>query len=106
MRFYCPNCQKEYEVEPTETVTTLSNRVAYKAVCPTCGQDMAEFIPPTTTTTVPSTDIPSITTVVEDIPETTEAQQELNAAADVLNQNPLPEVPEGTNNNGPGISSK
>lgn len=46
MKFYCPNCQKEYETEPYQTVTTKSNRVAYKAKCPVCGQDMAEFLPP------------------------------------------------------------
>jgi hypothetical protein len=50
MRFYCPSCQKEYEAEPTETKTTLSGRVAYKAACPACGQDMAEFIPGETVT--------------------------------------------------------
>ena len=44
MLFYCPNCQKEYEVEPENTITTGSNRVAYKANCPVCEQDMAEFV--------------------------------------------------------------
>ena len=47
MIFYCPNCQKEYEAEPGETITTLQKRTAYKATCPVCGQDMAEFVPPT-----------------------------------------------------------
>ncbi len=56
MRFYCPNCQKEYEVEPASTITTKSNRVAYKAICPVCGQDMAEFIPPQP---VPVSNLPS-----------------------------------------------
>ena len=46
MLFYCPNCRHETEVEPRETITTKSGRVAYKANCPVCGQDMAEFIPP------------------------------------------------------------
>lgn len=50
MRFYCPSCQKEYEAEPSETKTTLSGRVAYKAGCPACGQDMAEFVPGETVT--------------------------------------------------------
>lgn len=44
MLFYCPNCRKEYEVESTNTITTNSGRVAYKANCPGCGQDMAEFV--------------------------------------------------------------
>jgi hypothetical protein len=44
MKFYCPNCQQEYETEPRETVTTLQGRRAYKAFCPVCNQDMAEFI--------------------------------------------------------------
>ena len=42
--FYCPNCRKEYEIQSTNTITTNSGRVAYKANCPRCGQDMAEFI--------------------------------------------------------------
>lgn len=50
MRFYCPSCQQEYEAEPSETKTTLSGRVAYKAACPACGQDMAEFVPGETIT--------------------------------------------------------
>lgn len=45
MKFYCPSCQKEYEVEPSETITTKSGRVAYKANCPVCKTDMAEFVP-------------------------------------------------------------
>jgi hypothetical protein len=45
MKFYCPSCQKEYEVEPKETITTKSGRVAYKATCAVCATDMAEFIP-------------------------------------------------------------
>lgn len=45
MIFYCPNCQKEYEANPTETITTQNQRVAYKAKCPVCAQDMAEFLP-------------------------------------------------------------
>ena len=43
MKFYCPSCRQEHEAEPKETITTKSNRVAYKANCPVCGQDMAEF---------------------------------------------------------------
>lgn len=45
MRFYCPNCREEKDVEPEATITTLTGRVAYKASCPVCKQDMAEFIP-------------------------------------------------------------
>jgi hypothetical protein len=48
MIFYCPNCHREYEVEPVGTITTQSSRVAYKANCPVCHQDLAEFIPPQT----------------------------------------------------------
>lgn len=43
MKFYCPNCRQEREVDPKETITTKSKRVAYKANCPVCDQDMAEF---------------------------------------------------------------
>jgi hypothetical protein len=43
MLFYCPNCKQEQEVEPKETITTKSKRLAYKASCPVCNQDMAEF---------------------------------------------------------------
>jgi len=49
MIFYCPNCREEYDVEPTGKIVTKSNRVAYKSVCPTCGQDMAEFMDPKST---------------------------------------------------------
>ena len=42
--FYCPNCRAEREAEPTNTITTNSGRVAYKANCSECGQDMAEFV--------------------------------------------------------------
>lgn len=54
MRFYCPNCREEKDVEPEATVTTLSGRVAYKASCPVCMQDMAEFIPGEQTTPPPT----------------------------------------------------
>lgn len=46
MKFYCPNCEQERETEPLQTITTKSQRVAYKAKCPVCSLDMAEFIPP------------------------------------------------------------
>lgn len=45
MLFYCPNCRSEVDVAPQSTITTQMNRIAYKALCPTCGQDMAEFAP-------------------------------------------------------------
>ena len=46
MLFYCPNCRKEVEIEKESApIITKSGRVAHKANCPTCGQDMAEFIP-------------------------------------------------------------
>jgi hypothetical protein len=50
MLFYCPNCRQEKNVEPVSTITTLSGRVAYKANCPVCNQDMAEFNPEKVTT--------------------------------------------------------
>lgn len=46
MIFFCPACDKEYEAVVKETITTGSGRVAYKADCPVCGQDLAEFMPP------------------------------------------------------------
>jgi hypothetical protein len=45
MIFYCPNCKKEVDVTPESTITTQNQRVAYKAKCPVCGQDMVEFVP-------------------------------------------------------------
>ena len=45
MLFYCPNCRRECESQPENKIVTKSGRVAYKAVCPVCGMDMAEFIP-------------------------------------------------------------
>ena len=44
MIFYCPSCRKECELEPSDTIVTKSNRTAYKANCPVCNQDMAEFV--------------------------------------------------------------
>jgi hypothetical protein len=46
MIFYCPNCRREIETEPATTITTKTGRVAYKASCPTCGLDLAEFATP------------------------------------------------------------
>lgn len=54
MRFYCPNCREEKDVESEATITTLTGRVAYKASCPVCKQDMAEFIPGEKVTLPPS----------------------------------------------------
>lgn len=47
MIFYCPNCRTERETDATSTIVTQSGRTAYKASCPVCGQDMAEFLPET-----------------------------------------------------------
>jgi pyruvate dehydrogenase E2 component (dihydrolipoamide acetyltransferase) len=63
MLFYCPNCQKEVEAQETGTVTTKSGRVAHKAPCPTCGQDMTEFVPgekvtPPVDTSAPAAGVP------------------------------------------------
>lgn len=44
MVFYCPNCRQEYEAEASETIKTQAGRLAYKAACPKCGGDMAEFL--------------------------------------------------------------
>ena len=54
MIFYCPNCQQEVEAMVRETLTTKNQRLAYKANCPRCGQDLSEFMPPTTATTPPA----------------------------------------------------
>ena len=76
MIFYCPNCQKEYDVAPLTTVTTLQKRVAYKANCPVCGQDMAEFMPPN----VPEPEVPE--------PVSPDAQAVLDAASQDLETSP------------------
>jgi bacterioferritin-associated ferredoxin len=120
MVFYCPNCQKEYELEPKTTVTTLQKRTAYKADCPVCGQDMAEFVPqnqpanphfsaaehdPAVQTSFsanepqPEPDIlPSITATAaaEAEPPSAEAQEALNQAAEALKKSPVPELPVDT----------
>ena len=44
--FVVDNIEDEFELEPTNTITTKTGRVAYKANCPVCNQDMAEFLPP------------------------------------------------------------
>ena len=43
MLFYCPGCRQQCDVPPVNTITTKANRVAYKANCPTCNQDMSAF---------------------------------------------------------------
>jgi hypothetical protein len=43
MQFYCPVCLTTVDTEPTSTVTTKLNRVAYKALCPVCNQDLAFY---------------------------------------------------------------
>lgn len=118
MVFYCPNCQKEYEVTPTETQTTLSGRVANKAVCPACGQMMVEFAPATAaseqtptptakaptlkpadkqggqtetirpTRPLPEPGINPLRTQGNDEPSVDEAQDLLNKAVQTLSQSP------------------
>jgi hypothetical protein len=106
MVFYCPNCQKEYEVEPANTITTLQNRTAYKANCPVCGQDMAEFLPPSASTVTPlavspnpvmDTPIPPSSPlpqnpIVSNLPPANEEQAVLNQAADALSTMPIPPI--------------
>jgi hypothetical protein len=79
MIFYCPNCQKEYDLAPSSTVTTLQKRVAYKANCPVCGQDMAEFIPPI---------VPEANNQAVSPSESSDAQGVLDAASQDLEASP------------------
>ncbi len=46
MKFYCPNCQTEQDLEPQNQLTTPHGQVYLKATCPVCRQDLSELANP------------------------------------------------------------